>query len=93
MYLGRHERGGVLSTVFNEIIEGELNSMEKRMGEIKRNLGRSSGDVELDEINRIVYSSVLSYLRSEYSEMRKYGLTVNMSRASDSPEYVGFTET
>jgi len=83
----------MLITVFNEIIEGELNSMEKQMEKIRRTIRSSSGDEELDEINRIVYSSVLSHLRSEYSELRKYGLTVNVSRASDSSESIGFTET
>ncbi|MCE4614814.1 MAG: hypothetical protein F7B60_04730 [Desulfurococcales archaeon] len=92
MYLG-HQGKGVFSTVFNEIIEEELNVVEKRMEIFKRNLRNPTEDREIDEVKRIVYSAVLSHLRTEYGELKKYGLTIGMLKVSESSESVGFTET
>jgi hypothetical protein len=92
MFLSHCDREG-FTTVFNEIIEGELSIVERNMRKFKRGLVISSGDKEIDEIKRIVFSAALSHLRSEYDEMRKYGLAIEASGFSKNLESVSFTET
>jgi len=92
MHLYNSERR--LSTAFNEIVESELRSVERNMNYYRKKITMAMVDSgEYGEVERIVYSAVLSYLRTEYEELKKYSLTTSVEEIeTTSFETPGFTE-
>ncbi|MEB3786871.1 MAG: hypothetical protein GSR83_02125 [Desulfurococcales archaeon] len=92
MHLYNSEKG--LSTAFNEIVESELRSVERSMDYYKKKMiAASVNGGEFGEVERIVYSAALSYLRSQYEELKKYNLVTSVEEIkTTSFEAPGFTE-
>jgi hypothetical protein len=92
MHIYNSEKG--LTTAFNEIVESELRSMERSIEYYRKKITASTvNSGECGEVERIVYSAALSYLRSEYDELKKYNIDTSVDEIkTTSLEAAGFTE-
>ncbi len=59
-------------TVFSAVIDKEIGELEKKIMFYNNRLNHTTGDSEQDEIERIVFTAVLSYLQSEAESLRAY---------------------